>query len=89
MPPFAKQTFRSWYRERKRGEGSGQRVMLWPDTFNNYFRPQTAIAATQVLEALGYRGGDPAQAARAAAGRSTTGAASIRPRSCGGRRSTR
>jgi Fe-S oxidoreductase len=28
--------------------------MLWPDTFNNYFRPQTAIAATQVLESLGF-----------------------------------
>jgi Fe-S oxidoreductase len=28
--------------------------MLWPDTFNNYFRPQTAIAATRVLESLGY-----------------------------------
>jgi Fe-S oxidoreductase len=27
--------------------------MLWPDTFNNYFRPQTAIAATHALEALG------------------------------------
>ena len=28
--------------------------MLWPDTFNNYFRPQTAIAATLVLESLGF-----------------------------------
>jgi Fe-S oxidoreductase len=27
--------------------------MLWPDTFNNHFRPRTAIAATQALEALG------------------------------------
>jgi len=29
--------------------------MLWPDTFNNYFHPQTAIAAVEVLEAAGYR----------------------------------
>jgi Fe-S oxidoreductase len=28
--------------------------MLWPDTFNTYFRPGTAIAATRVLESLGY-----------------------------------
>jgi Fe-S oxidoreductase len=29
-------------------------VLLWPDTFNNYFLPHTARAATTVLEALGY-----------------------------------
>jgi Fe-S oxidoreductase len=28
--------------------------MLWPDTFNNYFHPQTAMAAVEVLERLGY-----------------------------------
>ncbi len=30
-------------------------VLLWADTFNNYFLPQTARAAVQVLEAAGYR----------------------------------
>ena len=50
----ASHTFRSWFRKRERGNAGGQRVMLWPDTFNNYFRPDTAIAATQVLERLGY-----------------------------------
>jgi FAD/FMN-containing dehydrogenase/Fe-S oxidoreductase len=30
-------------------------VLLWPDTFNNYFRPATARAAVEVLEAAGYR----------------------------------
>ncbi len=30
-------------------------VLLWPDTFNNYFRPSTARAAVEVLEAAGYR----------------------------------
>ncbi|MGB7308413.1 MAG: heterodisulfide reductase-related iron-sulfur binding cluster, partial [Candidatus Acidiferrales bacterium] len=29
------------------------RVILWPDTFNNYFFPETAIAATNVLESAG------------------------------------
>jgi Fe-S oxidoreductase len=43
-----------WFRAR--GERKdGEPVMLWPDTFNNFFRPQTAIAATRALEALGYR----------------------------------
>jgi FAD/FMN-containing dehydrogenase/Fe-S oxidoreductase len=29
-------------------------VLLWPDTFNNYFHPATAKAAVEVLEAAGY-----------------------------------
>src|SRR6202022_3569704 len=29
-------------------------VMLWPDTFNNYFLPETARAAVNVLEAAGF-----------------------------------
>jgi biotin-dependent carboxylase-like uncharacterized protein len=28
-------------------------VLLWPDTFNNYFKPDTARAAVEVLEAAG------------------------------------
>jgi FAD/FMN-containing dehydrogenase/Fe-S oxidoreductase len=31
------------------------RVLLWPDTFNNYFYPDTAKAAVDVLEAAGFR----------------------------------
>jgi Fe-S oxidoreductase len=29
--------------------------VLWPDTFNNYFHPETAIAAVEVLEAAGFK----------------------------------
>jgi len=29
-------------------------VLLWPDTFNNYFLPDTAIAAVDVLESAGF-----------------------------------
>ncbi|MGH7575804.1 MAG: FAD-binding and (Fe-S)-binding domain-containing protein, partial [Longimicrobiales bacterium] len=29
------------------------RVLLWPDTFNNHFHPQTLAAAVEVLEAVG------------------------------------
>ena len=46
----------------KAGFGSaGQRsrvrtkVILWADTFNNYFRPETAQAAVDVLEAAGFQ----------------------------------
>jgi Fe-S oxidoreductase len=54
MPPFAGQTYRAWHRKHARRSG-GERVILWPDTFNNYFRPQTAIAATRLLERHGFR----------------------------------
>jgi FAD/FMN-containing dehydrogenase/Fe-S oxidoreductase len=30
-------------------------VLLWPDTFNNYFIPSTARAAVEVLETAGFR----------------------------------
>ena len=42
----------------RRGNSAGDAapaVLLWPDTFNNYFHPATARAAVEVLEAAGYR----------------------------------
>jgi FAD/FMN-containing dehydrogenase/Fe-S oxidoreductase len=33
----------------------GTPVILWPDTFNNHFRPATAKAAVEVLEAAGFQ----------------------------------
>ena len=33
----------------------GRPVLLWPDTFNNYFLPATAKAAVAVLEAAGFQ----------------------------------
>jgi Fe-S oxidoreductase len=30
-------------------------VLLWPDTFNDHFFPETALAAAEALEALGFR----------------------------------
>lgn len=53
IPSYPSQSFVQWFRRRDR-RVDGKQVMLWPDTFNNYFRPQTAIAATHVLEKLGY-----------------------------------
>ncbi len=56
LPPFAGQTFKDWFRQRGGPQNSWQpRVILWPDTFNNYFHPETARAAVEVLEAAGYQ----------------------------------
>ncbi len=55
VPTFASQTFKRWFQQRgTKNEGMPQ-VILWPDTFNNYLKPETAIAATEVLEAAGYQ----------------------------------
>ncbi len=55
FPPFARQTFRAWFRARGAVNPTGMRVLLFPDTFNNYFHPDTARAAVEVLEAAGFR----------------------------------
>jgi Fe-S oxidoreductase len=49
LPKFAARSFRSGFVSKTRGE----RVVLFDDTFNNHFRPQTASAAQRVLEAAG------------------------------------
>jgi FAD/FMN-containing dehydrogenase/Fe-S oxidoreductase len=55
IPAFAPQTFQSWFRKNRESfsRKGGQRVILWPDTFNNYFFPDTAVAAAEVLRASG------------------------------------
>ncbi|MGH7684166.1 MAG: (Fe-S)-binding protein, partial [Vulcanimicrobiaceae bacterium] len=55
LPRFAKQTFRAWFAKHESPVASHKRIILWPDTFNNYFLPQTAIAAVEVLEHAGFR----------------------------------
>jgi FAD/FMN-containing dehydrogenase/Fe-S oxidoreductase len=54
IPAFAPQTFRHWF-SRRRPNVDGTPVLLWPDTFNNYFLPDTAKAAVDVLESVGCR----------------------------------
>src|SRR5437764_13125659 len=34
--------------------GYNNRIILWPDTFNNFFHPETAKAAVEVLEHAGF-----------------------------------
>ncbi len=52
IPQFAPRLFRgsSSARDTTRAD-----VLLWPDTFNSYFDPQTAAAAQRVLERAGFR----------------------------------
>ncbi len=53
MPPFARNTFRQWFSRRPKRATGKTKVILWPDTFNNFFHPETCIAAVEVLEAAG------------------------------------
>ena len=55
IPAFASQTFKQWFRRRSPRDIDNPPVVLWPDTFTNYFLPDTAKAAVDVLEAAGFR----------------------------------
>jgi Fe-S oxidoreductase len=55
IPAFAPITYTAWRARNPTVNPRGKRVLLFPDTFNNYFRPATAISATIVLEAAGWQ----------------------------------
>ncbi len=55
IPMFADHTFRDWFGERAPVNQGHVPVILWPDTFNNHFFPETLIAATEVLESAGFQ----------------------------------
>ena len=54
LPRFAGQTFQRGFAKRRPRPQRDRTVMLWPDTFNNHFHPETALAAVEVLEAAGF-----------------------------------
>jgi Fe-S oxidoreductase len=68
LPRFAAQTFRAWFAARPGAvlapggttppsppaPGVGAPVLLWVDTFTDYFTPEVGRAAVRVLEAAGY-----------------------------------
>ncbi|HVX27283.1 MAG TPA: FAD-binding and (Fe-S)-binding domain-containing protein [Parafilimonas sp.] len=66
MPRYAEITFKEWFFQRQKSKVKIQnkpaansqqlkaKVILWVDTFNNYFLPETLVAATEVLEAAGF-----------------------------------
>ena len=54
-PTFAPETFRSWYRRRRsRARPGSPSVLLWPDTFVNFFHPDVGKSTVEVLEHAGY-----------------------------------
>jgi FAD/FMN-containing dehydrogenase/Fe-S oxidoreductase len=55
LPQFAPRSFQQqWHRTPHRGQQLSNAVLLWPDTWNNYYHPQTLHSAAQVLRAAGY-----------------------------------
>jgi len=54
-PRFARRTFRSWFVNHPVRDPQAPAVLLWPDTFTNYFEPGIGVAAVEALEAAGYR----------------------------------
>jgi Fe-S oxidoreductase len=60
LPRFASLNFRRWARRarpalfEKPPSSKKQEVLLWIDTFNNYFHPETSRAALEVLEHAGF-----------------------------------
>jgi FAD/FMN-containing dehydrogenase/Fe-S oxidoreductase len=64
MPQLARSTFQSWARKnhvpnlggaKRSATASGKSdVILWADTFNNYFHPDTGRAALEVLQDAGF-----------------------------------
>jgi Fe-S oxidoreductase len=55
LPRFAPTTFRAWFSRHRADNPQAREVILFPDTFTNFFEPQIAIAATRVLERAGFR----------------------------------
>lgn len=55
LPQFASETFRAWWQRRAPVNEGKPPVILWVDTFNNHFHPDTLKAAVEVLEAIGRR----------------------------------
>jgi FAD/FMN-containing dehydrogenase/Fe-S oxidoreductase len=60
MPRFARLSFRRWAQRarpdllKRTATLKKQEVLLWIDTFNNYFHPETSHAALEVLEQAGF-----------------------------------
>jgi Fe-S oxidoreductase len=53
LPQFAAKSFRDQFNRANRSAAGGQPVLLWPDTWNNYFHPQALSAAAKLLTAAG------------------------------------
>jgi FAD/FMN-containing dehydrogenase/Fe-S oxidoreductase len=60
LPQFARLSFRRWAQRHRPGlfvrkpSADRPQALLWVDTFNNYFHPETSQAAVEVLEQAGF-----------------------------------
>ena len=55
IPTFAPVPLREWFHARGERNPGGPKVLLWPDTFNNYLHTDVGVAAVEALEAAGFR----------------------------------
>jgi len=53
LPQFAPRSFQSRHKQFSNSHGK-RTVLLWPDTWNNYYHPQSLHAAQQVLHDAGF-----------------------------------
>ncbi len=53
-PPFAERTFSDWFASHEPAHGGVPRVLLWADTFTNFFEPEIGVAAVEILESAGF-----------------------------------
>ncbi|HEX6460780.1 MAG TPA: FAD-linked oxidase C-terminal domain-containing protein, partial [Thermoleophilaceae bacterium] len=55
IPTFAPLTLQEWFKARGGAANpSGPPVVLWPDTFNNYFHTDVGVACVEAIEAAGW-----------------------------------
>ncbi|MGB6611911.1 MAG: heterodisulfide reductase-related iron-sulfur binding cluster, partial [Acidobacteriaceae bacterium] len=54
LPHFAARSFQSSWMRLSFKARAGRAVLLWPDTWNNYYHPQSLQAAAQVLQTAGF-----------------------------------
>ncbi|MCW2801377.1 MAG: FAD-binding oxidoreductase [Aeromicrobium sp.] len=55
LPIFARTKLSRWARRREALPTGGQRVLLWADSFTEYFSTESGRAAVSLLESAGYR----------------------------------
>jgi Fe-S oxidoreductase len=54
-PRFASRSFTDWFSQHPVRKPEAEPVLVWPDTFSNYFEPEIGASAVAVLEAAGFR----------------------------------
>jgi FAD/FMN-containing dehydrogenase/Fe-S oxidoreductase len=54
LPAFARRPFRNWFASRPQPANSTRKVVLFVDTFTNFFDPKVGRAAVEVLERAGF-----------------------------------